>query len=105
MPAAHRPLRQEEVDSGDRGAGPATVIRMNRAAGSIELSIVAALGMRTELERRDECGGASVHPWLRLRAQRTVRYSGGPNIAASQSNPARPSGASQPSMLQPRPVM
>jgi hypothetical protein len=57
MPAAHAPLRQEEVDGRECRTRSASSIRMDGGIGAIYLGIIGAWGVRTEPEccDKDRC--------------------------------------------------
>jgi hypothetical protein len=57
MPAAHAPVRQEEVDGRECRARAAPIVRMDGGIGAIYLAIIAAFGVRTEPEccNKDRC--------------------------------------------------
>ena len=61
MPAADGPTGKQEVDSRERGAGTTPIGGVDQACRTEDLPVVAALGMRFELEFRNELGGAWVH--------------------------------------------
>src|SRR5262249_17747447 len=88
MPAALRAFREQEVDRRERRAPAAAVAGLDREVAAPDLAVVAALGMRLELERADQLLDArGVHRAVPLGG---VRIGAEPLAHRRRSDPAFP---------------
>src|SRR6185437_7876107 len=89
VPVRALAARQQEIDRGGKGAAIGIAVRVAK-----RLAVVAAFGMRLELEPRDDVRGRAAHQDLFLRSRNSPKISAAPapfirTLAATEGSSAR----------------